>query len=134
MNKHQEIYENLTKYAWSDLLTNEHMIDMYREYIEDDPPHFIFNDEYIVEDKLDNFDEMMGERGRAIIFKLYSDISYDNTREVVSRISQFASQFAGNDKIFEIAAWEGEFVDYVNFIDRFINKFKKKCLPKSKKK
>ncbi len=133
MDKYKELYESLTKCTWSELLTNEYIMDMYRGYIEDDPPHYVFDDDYLVEDKIDNFNEMMNDRGKRIIFNLYSDIKYGDNAEAILRIEHFASQIAENDGIFEIAAWEGEFGDYMRYIDTFIKKIKGNNYPMKKK-
>lgn len=134
------LLEKLEKTPLAILLTNEDIMKEYRDYLEDIYSRYLTlddiddDDKYLLEDKLDSFNEMMGDKGQAIILELFSDVYYGQILEIINGSRQFAEKFAESDNFMEVTAWDNEFGEYLNFIEGHIRKLKSICNPPKSKK
>lgn len=122
--EHLELFESILQKPVSFLLTDEYVMEKYREYLratyKNETDIFGEKDKYYLEDRLDNFEEMMGEKGKKIINDLFADVFHNQNAEMLIRSRKFAEQFAESDNFLEVESWVTEINEYIRYVNAFL--------------
>lgn len=122
--EHIELFESILQKPISVILTDEHVKDKYREYLRDkyknETNELGEKDKYYWKDRVDNFEEMMGEKGAKIINDLFSDVYLNEGPEMLTKSRLFAKQFADSEHFFDVEAWATEMNEYIGYVNEFL--------------
>lgn len=122
--EHIELFESILQKPISVILTDEHVKKEYRKYLrdkyKDEKDNLGEKDKYYWKDRVDNFEEMIGEKGTNIIKDLFSDVYFNEYPEMLTKSRLFAKQFADSEHFFEVEAWATEMNEYIGYVNAFL--------------
>ena len=112
----KRLFEKISLY---DLMTSQPMIDAYIKHIkESDVPYESEDDEKEIEQMVEDFQEMMNERGTTIMKDLFSN-SYINENPFANdEIVEFAKRFTVSDSPTEWLYWMQVLIGYTLYISK----------------
>ena len=122
VNKKEEIKRLFEKISLYDLMTSQPMIDAYTKHIkESDVPYESEDDEKEIEQMVKDFQEMMNERGTAILKDLFSNVHIHENPFANDEIVEFAKRFTVSDSPTEWLYWMQVLIGYTLYISQKAN-------------
>ena len=101
--------------SWYELMTSQHVIDLYVEHIRESPVPFECEDEEKEKElHVKDFQRMLNKRGRTILKELFSDIHINEP--FGDRLTEFAIKFSQPYKRTGWLYWLQEIVSYTSAV------------------